>query len=151
MSTEVVYEIDNDKLVGKLIEDNWSLKTLKPTFYYLEDTNAFAHNFGQNTVGIKVYVDDLVSRPLGIAYDGESLSRKIRFIVMGIKRETVIAASNELRRILAVHRYLPFGYWQVIEYVSETSRVVRTYNAWEKGYTYRVALPYHAIPKKLIQ
>ncbi len=151
MSDDTVYEIDNDKLAGKLISDNWSLKTIKPAIYYLEDSDAMAHSFGQNPVAIKIYVDDLVSRPLGIAYDGESLSRRFRFIIMGIKRETTVAAANELRRILAVHRYKPFGYWQVIEYVSEASRMNKSYNSWEKGYTYRAYLPYHAIPKKLIQ
>lgn len=151
MSESVDYEIDNDKLVGELITSNWSLSDITPNIYYLEEQDPTGHNFGENAIAIKVYVGNVKSDPLGIAYDSERLSRTFKFDVMGIKRETVISASNELRRILAEHRFMPFGYWQVIEYTAESSKLKKnTYNCWEKEYVYTAILPYHPLPKRLI-
>jgi len=151
MTQDIVYELDNDVLLGKLIEDNWALKGITVKTYYQEDRDVLRGSLAQTNVLIKVVVGDVVAKPMGIGFDGESLSRRATFIVMSMKRENVVAGANELRRILAVHRFNPCGYWQQCSYVAESSRAVKnTFNVWAKGYVYKLSRPWHALPKRLI-
>lgn len=139
------YEFDNDKLIGKLIEDNWSLTNRKVKIYYDEGTNPLSHDFKSNPIAIKIYMGNSISTPQGISFDSERIFRDVTFSIRGLKREDVVLAKDELRRIMAEHRKYPCGYWDLATYLGE-ARVPETYNFYHYMVTYKLKKYYAVLP-----
>lgn len=112
------YYVSNDaRLLGELIDKNWSVPLRlmkKPVLCYTPDYDVDTFDYSQGEVLCYITADDLRKTPKGIGFDGYNVTRNMHIRLRGMSNDSVLATSDEIERIINEHAINPFKGWNLM-------------------------------------
>lgn len=112
------YVLDDATLIGKFIEDDWSISPrvlVKPIIKYEPDKDNDTFNYSTGGILCNITSDDERNDPKGIGFDGYNYERSITIRLRCMSKAKLIIAQDEIDRILSKHAVRPSKNWHLLE------------------------------------
>ena len=117
------YVLDDATLIGKFLDDDWSLTPRilkKPVIQYTPDEDKDTFNYSTGDILCSITSDDEKNEPKGIGFDGYNYERTVKLRFRCMSKEKLITAQDETDRILAYHAIRPSKDWHLLEKVGSS-------------------------------
>lgn len=110
------YQDDDARMIHDILEKNWDEDILKDKvlLYFDESKDVSSINFNTGELAIKIYADEIETKPMGIGFDSIEQTRKMRLDIRTIDRDLYLGVMDEVRRIMVKYRLRPGNAWDTL-------------------------------------